>query len=182
MSTKQFPSPDTVSIDNGKYKVELVLPETALNDKILGCRFIKAGWMTSLTIQNKDKSVELFKTDSLWPNYASFGCPQEFTPAIPLSSDGSYVEALRVGAGVVRYKPNDPLHAEIVERFAWQTTFKPNGDGLAIINSQSTGVKGILNGYGYNFSHEIVIKHNSPSILLRQKLENTGSKRIQTSN
>jgi len=177
-SVKNIPKPKIVSIRNGDITVNLAVPDSSFNDEALGTRFLKAGWITSLIYHSKDSDVELFNTDPFMPDYAAFGCAQEFTSAFPLSMDGKYVVALRIGVGVVRYLPNRAMLADIVEHFPWKTTFKPTDDGFVIVNTQSTPDGLDLNGYGYEFQQEIVIKRGSSVIEYRQQLKNRGSKTI----
>ena len=178
-SVKKIPEPEVLSIRNGDITVNLAVPCSSFNDDALGARFIKAGWITNLIHHSKDSDVEVFRTDPFMPHYAAFGCAQEFTPPFSLSMEGSYVKALRIGVGVVRYLPKRALLAEIVERFPWKTTFTPTADGFVIVNTQSTPNELDLNGYGYEFKQEIVIRRDSSIIEYRQELKNRGSKTIE---
>ncbi len=178
VSVKNIQKPEIISIRNDDITVNMAVPDSTLNDEALGSRFLKAGWIISMIHHSKDADVELFSTDSFIPNYAAFGCAQEFTPALPLSMDGKDVVALRIGVGVVRYLPKRALLADIVEHFPWKTTFKPTDDGFIIVNTQSTPSGLDLNGYGYEFEQEIVIKRGSSVIEYRQRLKNTGSETI----
>ena len=176
---KKLPEPEVVSIRNGDITVNIAVADSCLNDEALGSRFLKAGWIINLIHHSRESDIEVFRTDPFMPHYAAFGCAQEFTPPFPLTMDGEYVMAMRIGVGVVRYLPKGALLADIVERFPWKSTFKPTADGFVIVNTQSTPTGLDLKGYGYKFKQEIVIKHGSSAIEYHQELKNTGSKTIE---
>lgn len=178
-SVKKLPKPEVVSINTGNITANIANPNSSLNNEALGSRFLKAGWITNLIYHSKNEDFEVFRTDPFMANYAAFGCAQEFTAPLALRMDGKYVVGLRIGVGVVRYLPKRAMLADIVEHFPWKTTFKPTADGFVIVNIQSTPSELDLNGYGYEFKQEIIIKRDSSIIEYRQELKNTGCKNIE---
>lgn len=150
-------------VDNGSFRVEFVDP----NDPQLGCRFLRAGWIRSLHPAGSRESI--FVTESLFGFHPAFGYVCEIYPALDLKG----LQALQIGVGVIERHPQSRYHSRPVELFPWQISREMRERETVMTARQHSGDH---SGYAYELTVEIVIPANSPVILWKYSLANTGSR------
>ncbi len=149
------------TVDNGYFRVEFADP----NDSELGCRFLKAGWITGLYPTNCDESLVL--TESLVDFHPTLGYTFEITP--PLDLEGT--QALQVGVGVINKHPRNRFRSWTAEQFPWKIQCENSERETAIIAYQSSGMH---SGYSYELRLRISVSMDSPKISWKYTLTNTG--------
>lgn len=155
-------------VDNGSFRVEFVDP----NDPQLGCRFLRAGWIRSLHPAGSRESI--FVTESLFGFHPAFGYACEIYPALDLKG----LQALQIGVGVIERHPQSRYHSRPVELFPWQISREMRERETVMTARQYSGDH---SGYAYELTVEIVIPANSPVILWKYSLANTGSRSFAVS-
>lgn len=154
-----------ITVDNGCLRVEFADPAGAL-----GCRFLRAGWITGLYPAEGRDSV--FHLRSIFDFHVAFGCPQEIVPELELEPG----RALKLGVGVVVPNPKDSALAEPVELLPWHTGFRREPGKTRLTARQSCPDRA---GYAYELTVTVTVEDDSPVIVYEQVLENTGRRRIK---
>ena len=162
-----------IAVNNGCFKAVLLNPEMIENDKMFGCRFIRAGWIKELYLKGTDTSI--FRPNSVFKNHPTFGYTHEILPQLDLKlcKDRIHAERLNIGVGIVKQNIKNRFKIEPIKIFPWQTVVRKENEKTVIESRQITED---CNGYSYIMTVRTIFTKDSPVIEFEQMLENTGSK------
>ncbi len=162
-------------IDNGCLKIFFIDPEASHHESRLGYRFVRAGWIGALYPAGTDESI--FREDTLFKQYATFGFTQEFLPALQLGETSDEIsEQLQIGVGIVEHSSKARrFDVKLRKMFPWKySQFRYDNEHVLLAHQTSEDCA----GYSYHLTVKIRIPDNIPIIILEQTLKNQGQRQI----
>jgi hypothetical protein len=174
------PAPPTATIDNGKVRAALYLPD-AKTGYYRGARFDWSGQISSLTWNGHEYFGQWFAKYDPTLHDAIQGPVEEFLTTGDTAP--GYAEAgpggtfVRIGVGVLRKPAGESAlqrfgRYEIVDPGTWTT--KPGPDRIEFVHE-------LKSPDGYAYRYRKVLRLDGDSLVLEHELANTGTKAIATS-